>query len=372
MPADIARDLVELFQTVVRGGGPPDPKKGPFIQAGTADDLLFQGRSEVLLRDLERRLARSALEHGGPSPESVSQFLIDLVERSAEEDSGELLKDLSVWLDAPQREWEFAQGIAISLREGSVRVGACWVYADVPDRFLITPDDHRHFRGGSAISTEVAARDERSALHMAEEHFTEARAILALATNFELRDEQRYAVSKPYEGRGAIGGPFFSVPQIDYDGNLAYEFGDLSRAAASPTRNPWERRVLAAARWLLRARLSHWPAEQLVAAMVALEAVFVPKNAQPKKYPLAKGATAHARLADKTREDQEAWLVELYERRNDVAHEGQNFMRDADIARLIEVTFASVRWAAWHLSPWHSKTGKACASFDEAMAPHDL
>lgn len=369
---DVIRDLEELFRTVERGTERGDPDKGAFMLVGThPNTLLFQGRSEFLLHDLERRLARSALEHGGPSPEAVRTALIDATSRTGKAGPAEAIAGLAETLNSPLIGWEFAEEIVTMLREGSIPVGACEVFAEVPDRFLSVPEDRERFRGGSAIATLVQARDRDSALQIANERFEEARAILALATRRTLQLERSYATSQPQRGLSLSAGPLFSVPDLDYDGNLGYELAYLSDAASRLQRTDWERRVLAAARWSMRARLSRWPAERLMASMVALETIFIPHNHRgPKKYLVAQGATAHARLYGKSCAEQEDWLRELYERRNDVAHEGQDFLRDLEIDRLLDVVLASVGWAARHVWPWHRKEGKPCLTFDEAMSPH--
>ncbi len=366
------RDLDELFRTVERGEDFGDPDKGPFIVVGTApDSVLFQGRSEFLLHDLERRLARSALEHGGPSSDAVRAEIVNAIIRAGDEDRRTVMADLAEALDRPLLDWELAEEIATMLREGSITVGACEVFAEVPARFLSGPEDRSWFRGGSAIVTTVHAFDRDSALQIANERFEESRAILAIATHRTIRASSVTATSRPTRGLSLASGPIFSVPDRDYEGNLVYEFGCLSNAASGLDRTPWERRVLGAARWSLRARLSRWPAERLLASMVALETIFVPDHHRSSKKSLvAEGATRHARLYERTIAEQEAWLRELYERRNEVAHEGQDFLRDLDIDRLLDVVMASVGWAARHLWPWHRREGTACTTFSEAIAPH--
>lgn len=376
LPSDVIRDLEELFQTAQRGPKQAHPLKGPVtvVHLGPNEDLVFHGRTKFLLDDLARRLARSALEHGGPSPEAVTSLLIQATGKVGQQTSADLIAGIAEELDKPEREWEFAEEIFLDLREGSVPVGACQVFAQVPERFMSDPNDAKTlFRGGSAITTVVQAHDEVSALQIADERFEEARAILAQNTYGELRQERSFAMSRPTKSTHHRGGPFFRVPDTDLDGKLVYEFGYMSEAATRLGRKDWERRVLAAARWSMRARLSRWPAQKLAASMIALETIFVrDKKAGIKKDLISHGSVRIARavLYDKSPEEQEDWISELYDRRNEVAHEGQNFLRDLEIDHLLDVVWMSVGWAARHLWPWHRAEGKPCLTFDEAMAPH--
>jgi hypothetical protein len=104
-------------------------------------------------------------------------------------------------------------------------------------------------------------------------------------------------------------------------------------------RSDWERRVLAATRWLSRVLRTSWPADRLAGTVVALECLFVAGMCEPDR----KGARIAARLSERfklnelTAEEQVKWLEGLYKARNAAVHEGREFVHDLEVDRLTEL-----------------------------------
>lgn len=157
---------------------------------------------------------------------------------------------------------------------------------------------------------------------------------------------------------------------VDAKGRLVPPFRQLSRAAAKDesARSDWERRVLAAARWLSLGLNSIWAADRLVAVMVALECLFVEgPSEQYKGAAIARRFTERFEMHERTAEEQEEWLVRLYRSRNAAAHEGRSFTDDLDVDRLTELTHYVVREMSYHLIPGHRRPGRSCRTWAQAM-----
>ena len=67
-------------------------------------------------------------------------------------------------------------------------------------------------------------------------------------------------------------------------------------------------------------------------------------------------------------DDQEAWLAELYRRRNDAAHEGREYLNDLEIEEFLDLVRYTVRYAAEHLSCKHGGRRGICRTYDQALA----
>ena len=121
-------------------------------------------------------------------------------------------------------------------------------------------------------------------------------------------------------------------------------------------RTDWERRVLAAVRWVARAIATTWPSEALIANMVALESLFVEgQNVRKKGKAIAEALTERVVLNQLTTDQQRDWLSDIYQRRNEAVHEGRQYADDLETDRLTDLAWWAVHWGLWHLNPLHAR-----------------
>jgi hypothetical protein len=71
-----------------------------------------------------------------------------------------------------------------------------------------------------------------------------------------------------------------------------------------------------------------------------------------------------------TQDQVDAWILELYKRRNDALHEGLWMLDDLDAARLVELASSVLRWASFHLDEDHDhlEAHRACQTREEAIS----
>lgn len=374
-PAD-RRDLYALFETVQRGGeaGYPDGEE-PILIVGTGlTRLVFRGESERLLKDLQRRLARPGLS-GGPLPKAVQSWLVQAVGRSSSEDNDQIAQWLDDQLDQPLREWSFFDPIRLSMPRERLRLGECEVFQAPPEELRIGLGDGRdieRFKLG-VVRTRVSARDEESARLIADEAIDEAKAVLSMLGTRTWGPEREYAHRvSARAGLSVGGGESFYVRHCDPHGELWPGYSELVDAIAKDDRNEWERRVLSAARWWVRAKSAASPSQALVNSMVAFETIFVrDKSERDKGTTIAKRVTERTVLKGLKPKKQRKWLRMLYSERTDVSHEGSRYVDDLELVRLLDLLEWAVHWAVWHLGLWHLHSRYApCSTFDEVMSPH--
>jgi len=227
-----------------------------------------------------------------------------------------------------------------------------------------------------SITTEVLAVDDHAAIELAGRRFSDALAILQLG---DVR-------GKPVLGRSVIlvsdrGDMSYNpdpVPSLradqafDAHGNLGPVEGALSQAAykSLAEQTDWERRCLAAARWLTNGVSSAWSADAVLSLTVALETLFVKdRSVANKGQAIADGVSTRWTVEGLSQEAQHEWLVNVYRKRNDAVHEGRDLPVDLDVGRLTFLTWIATRWAGEHLLPEH-REGGPCRTFDEAHADH--
>jgi hypothetical protein len=222
------------------------------------------------------------------------------------------------------------------------------------------------------VATTVVARDARDAHVIASEHFAESGAILDLIYRPEPDVGQFYALRR--DGRGTLSfsrrGWILDLNSVTPTARLIPPYQQLSRAAGKDehVRSDWERRALAASRWFSSSLRSPWPADRLVSLMVALESLFVEgKNERQKGKVIAKRVTERFVRRGMTATEQEAWLSDLYQRRNESAHEGREYQADLDVELLADLTHVAIRWAAHHLVPAHRSSRRSCRGFAAVM-----
>jgi hypothetical protein len=148
----------------------------------------------------------------------------------------------------------------------------------------------------------VQARGGQTARFLAAERFADSASILDLIERPKLDPPVGEAMLVRENGGGARFVPariprFIHPNYVDPRGRLVPPFRQLSRAAAKDedARSDWERRVLAATRWLSRALDSARPADRLVANMVALECLFIAGERTYKGAHIASRAGSMAR-----------------------------------------------------------------------------
>ena len=111
-----------------------------------------------------------------------------------------------------------------------------------------------------------------------------------------------------------------------------------------------------------------WHSEALSASMSALECILIEGMHQHRKGREIGGkVTALYVLRGFEPPTQRDWLEDLYKRRNDVIREGASLTEDLDVARVLELTKAVVRWAVHHLNPYHRVPNEPCLTYGDVF-----
>jgi hypothetical protein len=320
--------------------------------------------ARALLRSLQRRLAGRARSATGLSPEEAREVLLTFCDEAVGATIAGAVTALMAEVAAAPREWVVAEPVAGVLATPRLVVGRTTYSDRLP----------RARRGSDAgalppfASARVTARGYTTARVLARVAFAESNAILDLQSRRNhVGSEITYARvrGRPggfnYQRSGWILGQFEGA-------RLVSPYRQLSAAAAraEANRSDWQRRVLAATRWFSRAVRSDAADARLVAAMVALECLFVDAVGD-KGRPISERLTAGFRMKDMAAEEQRDWLVQLYRDRNRAAHEGLEVDDDLEVERLLDVTQDVIRYLAVHLIPGHGSRVRACRTFAEAM-----
>jgi hypothetical protein len=376
---EVRSDLQELFAKVEVDAIPSHDgdEATLWVTARQEPSLLFRGESLDIFRSVQGRLAASALARGGPSRKAIERHLIEACTVSATSGEAAALALLEDRLRQPPGRWIVAEGIDAHVPQDDLSLGACRFYRSLPDWLV---GEHilmsaRERLKGPVVLVEVEAHDENSARLIAHDRFAEARSILTLGgqrggslpANLVIHPTDRVTVT-------AGPGPLIAPSLWDSEGRVHPTLRGLSDAAAraEDQRSDWERRAIAAARWWTKAARSVWPSEALTSAMTALECLLVEgRGVANKGEEIAKRASERWVFKRHTRDEQEQWLRALYRARNQAVHEGRQYVEDLEVDRLIDLTAQAATWGAWHLSDYHSESGKPCESFGEVMS-HDL
>jgi hypothetical protein len=381
-------DLRRLLRNVRKGRGKLPPRVGssyelrkdiPYeyrsIPGGT---YLVEGDALALRRSLRRTLAGKSRRELGLSGDEAGVLLRQACDDAVAGTIKEAVANLVSALDAPIDEWTVAEPVEIFLPGESLRVGHATYTSRIPRsvaRKRTLDLGGERFKPPIAY-LKVKARGWQTARILAAERFAESEAILDLIDRPKLdRVVSETMLLRRREGSGHFSfnrSPWLiSEGYVDERGRLEPPFRQLSRAAAKDedARSDWERRVLAATRWLSRGLRTSWPADRLAATMVALECLFVAGMREPGQ----KGARIAARLSKRftlnemTEEEQVEWLEGLYKARNASVHEGREFVDDLDVDRLSELARHVVRELSVHLIAGHRYARHSCRTFDEAM-----
>ena len=338
---------------------------------------LIEGDDLALLRELRRTLAGRSRRELGLSGDEAGVLLQQACDEAVTGTIKRAVANLVAAIEAPIGEWTVAEPVQIFLPAASLKVGHATYTSRVPRSVArkATLELGRERFVPPIAYLKLQARGWQTARILAAERFAESEAVLDLI----LRPKLERIVSETMLMRAKDGGGRFSFNRSPWVVNKAYVDGgrlvapflQLSRAAAKDEdeRSDWERRVLAATRWLSRGLRSPWPADRLAAIMVALECLFVAgKRERGQKGALiASRLSARFKLDEMTEAKQATWLEELYQARNDAVHEGREFLDDLDVDRLGELTHFVVRNMSVHLVAGHRYARHSCRTFDEAM-----
>ena len=153
---------------------------------------------------------------------------------------------------------------------------------------------------------------------------------------------------------------------------LGYRGLEAGAAKDPIDRGDWEVRVLAAARWHRRGATSDWPSERVAAEMSALECLFVGGTGvtRGKGREIAHHVVSLVKVGGMSPDQVHRWIVDLYQRRNDVLHEGLWLLADLDATRLVQLTADVLDWASFHLDEDHDHLDpcRACTTREEAIS----
>ena len=354
--------------------GRPD---APAITVGIGPDAFsLQGRAFALLDWLSQSLASPALQRGGLSYDEAREILLRSCFISKQKGADAALAELEELLSRPPRVWHVMRPLRAALPGDPFQIGACSIQRGLPASLelpagWIGEEDFPAL----TIATTVVARDDETAAILADQHFGETFGLIQVfdhggaPTVGEARaivDDGGTIVVNPDPRRAFHFGDF-----IGKAGELPWRLQPASDAAGKPIdqRSDWERRVVAAARWFSNGMTSTWPSERLVSLFVSLEALFVAGKTEAgnKKAFIAERVSERLPAEGRTQEEQRAWLISLYDHRNDAVHEARDYLDDFEAADLGRVVWRSMHWAMNHLVPGHRRDGRACADFAEAM-----
>jgi hypothetical protein len=339
--------------------------------------LAFEGRALSLLRSLQQRIAGRSRAESGRSEGVVEAQIVAACWRMQETGDGDEAADwLLSGLDAPFRKWTIGQPLSrLYIDRPRLRVGRAVYEMQTPGRLLRSFSSlGAEFQWQSCVHADVWARDEATARVLALEAFADAGALMDLLDPPKLGTQGAF-VSRADDGSGRAGfgttGWIIGSQAFTEKHRLVPPYDHLSRLLRKEEtkRADWDRRVIAAMRWLSRARRSVVAADRLVSLMVALEALFIEgRQEQAKGKLLATRVTERIRISVLTSSAQEAWLADLYQRRNDAVHEGREYTNDFEVEDLADLTDYTVRFAAQHLLRDHAKgLRRPCRTFGQAM-----
>lgn len=383
--AEFQTDLRRLLRAARRGRG-----QLPLQTVGSHEirhDLDFEYKSIpgaqymldaealALRRALRRRLAGTSRRDLGISGDEAGILLEKACDEAVLGTIKETVDNLIAAVEAPVEDWVVAQPVKVDLPQRRVRVGHVTYTRRIP------PSVARRAvleRLGERVKPPVAyvtvqARGWQTARILAAERLADAASIVDLIQRPKLN-----RVGGPLLIRAKGKGEHYADDSFQYihpnvldAGRLRPPFRQLALAAAreEDARSDWERRCLAATRWLSRSLNGTSPADRLVALMVALESMFIAGRHEPGKGALiGERVSERFTVPERTADQLRSWLEDLYRGRNDAAHEGRDFLDDLDVDRLSELTHYVVRAMSWHLVAGHRYARHSCRTHREAMA----
>jgi hypothetical protein len=225
--------------------------------------------------------------------------------------------------------------------------------------------------------TEVEAYDERAARELAEFRFREGLAVLQVSDWNGAAMLGSAVIVQEGDGEPAFHAdparPLGTYQMVGKEGqlnSLQKALSDVAEKSAA-RRTDWERRTLAAARWLAKGMMETLPADAIVSLTTALETLFIrDRDDGPKGRSIAERVSALHVVGPMTRESQTQWLLDIYDRRSDAVHEARDPPTDVDVATLSFLVWLSLVWAVGHLIAPHRGRERPCTTFDEAHGQH--
>lgn len=377
---DERKAIEELFGSIRVGRVPEGQVAELFVEVGIRPGEMFHliGEGFFLLRRLARELSRPALTSGGLSPETVESRLEVACLKYLEAGPEKAIEYLENELGGPLEPWLVARPVVAAMRGERLEVGGCLLWIGLPPPLSGEwPEQVAERFPRHSLSTVVEARDDESAVLLAEQSMLEAISILRLTDwrwrgrpdlgSFVAMQSSRGFQLRMPEGRALSATNMVSADHFSWPHIAAL---DLGARKPIEERTDWERRTLAAARWLDEAASTGWPSDSLVCLMVSLEALFVPRRGSNKGATIAREVSARWNVSEMSAEDTATWLQDLYGRRSDAVHEGHEYENDLDVARLRLLVWEATSWAAGHLRQFHGSRDRACRTQKEALAEH--
>jgi hypothetical protein len=311
------------------------------------------------------------------SLKEAGALLVDACSRAIDGDGPEAaLRWLVTELDEAAVSWLVTEPVNLLLvSRRRVTMGRSTYTAKVPREAArrVLPEFLERLNAQCFVSTDVVARNAKTARILAREVFADSASVLDLIDPRAATFPDGDYLAIPESGPGGIN--FSRSPWI-LDGDWFGGNGRLISPFPQPSdalkkredeRTDWERRVVASIRWLSRAQRSTTTVDRLVSLMVALESLFIENRREHDKGRLiAQRLSERMRVRTLSRQQQETWIAELYKRRNDAVHEGREYVNDLEVEQLLDLVRYTVRYAAEHLVAKHH-TRHACRSFNEAM-----
>jgi hypothetical protein len=338
---------------------------------------LLDADALALRRALRRRLAGSSRRDLGMSGDEAGVLLADACDEAVTGTIKGAIANLMAVVEAPIKSWVVAQSVAVHLPRESVRVGHATYMRRIPHsvarRAALDRVRERAVFDSPIAYITVQARGWQTARVLAAEWLADAASIVDLVARPNIgRVGAPMLIRAKGEGERYVPDPAAEIHPnyVDSGGRLVPPYRQLSRAAArdEDARSDWERRVLAATRWLSRGQQSRWPADRLAGVMVALECLFIAGERTHKGKHIAQRLTDRFKVNELTADEQRDWLEQLYSARNAAVHEGRDFMDDLQVDRLGELTRYVVRELSWHLVAGHRRAGRSCRTWEQAMA----
>lgn len=292
------------------------------------------------------------------------------------------VRQLDEALHGRLRRWKVIRPCRMLLGADVIEVGRCRIQRGLP------PPPPGQYYGdpvleqfaGLTIATEVEGYDLRAARELAAQAIAEAFAVLQLS-DWDNAPVLGPAVIVHHDDGTMSHNPNPTIPLrgnrgIHSRGELGPYQAALSVAAAKPltSRTDWERRTLAAARWLSKGLGSVWNSDALLSFVVCLETLMLgPEDPKRGKGSLiARRISAIAVVAPMDERTQRRWIIKVYDRRGDVVHEGLDPPTDVDVSRLGFLAWTGVVWASSHLVPDHQQRPRPCLTFAEAHSNHNV
>lgn len=377
----IERFLEGLSVSTVQALTRPEPKR--IVVLDDARYLVLERDQLEEFDQIVARLARSALHKGGPSPRAVDRYLIDACLTSIEEGASVGLRELQENLNDEMATWTVLESIKILASHGhplppTLQVGRSVVLRELPPQveegwpgqtFRMMEEDYPP----PVLSVEVLAHDNESARLIAHDVMEESRALMKLVGHLFNPQNGAIVFREGVANTGAV----HRVESFHVDGFVQpptpWLQGLLNAFERDPAaRTEWERRVVAASRWLLTGERSSWPTACLTAFVSALECLFLEGGEQEKGKAMASAIPPKLWFGDLEERKLERWLRDLYVRRSGAVHAGRLFAREVELERLRTLVRGSLSWAGGHLVPGHRHGDRQvplpCATWDEVNA----